>query len=68
MIKSDIKLVDGVRPEGVANLGTVKCYAHGALPDRPVIGDVGKRVSLYLCPAAGIEMLGDHRENVDGRQ
>jgi len=65
VIKSRIELVDGVRPEGVANLGSVKGNADGALTDGSVIGDVGEGEFLDLGPVGGIEMLGDHGLNVD---
>jgi hypothetical protein len=40
MIEHVRELVDGVRAEGVANLGSVKCDARHTAVRRQVIGDV----------------------------
>jgi hypothetical protein len=42
VVQGAVQLVDGARAEGVAYLRSVECDPHGALVDRPVVGDVGE--------------------------
>ncbi len=69
VIEGGEQLVDGLGPEGIANLGPVEGDANGALIDRPVIGDVGERdAPRPLSSETRIEMLGNHGMNVNGRE
>jgi hypothetical protein len=59
-VEGAVELVDGVRAEGVAHLGTVERDARDATVARDVRRDVGVRVrTCSEHPLRGIEQLGD---------
>ena len=53
------QLVDGVRTEGVADLGAIERDPHGAVLDGAVVRDVRELESLDLSPGGRIEQLRD---------
>jgi hypothetical protein len=53
------QLVDGLRPEGVAHLGTVEGDPDDARVDGTVIGEVGEVEALHGPPRGAVEDLGD---------
>jgi len=58
VIEYAIQLVDRVRPEGVADLGSIEGDADHRRPNRSVVGDVGQREPLDRLPDAGIDEAG----------
>jgi hypothetical protein len=50
MVESDVELVDSVRTEGIAHLGTIKGDSHGADLSGAMIGDIGEVESGNLVP------------------
>jgi hypothetical protein len=66
VVEGFIQLVDGVRPKGVANLGSVKGDSHCSLIQGPVIGDVSETEPVDDLPPGFIKVFGDHKLNVDG--
>ena len=59
VVERAVELVDGVRAEGVADLGPVEGDADGAVVDGPVVGDVGEVEAGDLVPAGRVEELRD---------
>src|SRR4029079_13727750 len=63
VVQRAIQLVDGVRAEGVANLGAVEGDSHralrGPLQNCPVVGDVGQVETLHDGPRSRVEDLTD---------
>jgi hypothetical protein len=60
MVQRQVQLVDGVRPEGVADLGPVERDPDRARVDRPVVGDVGKGEPIHGTPLLRVEDLRNH--------
>ncbi len=58
MVESGEQLVDGVRTEGVADVGPVEGDAHGALVDGAVVGDVREGELGHGLPLGGVEQVG----------
>jgi hypothetical protein len=54
VVERPVELVDGVGPEGVANLRPIECDADGRLvpsvEDVPVIGEVAELVTVDRTP------------------
>jgi hypothetical protein len=63
VVERPVKLVDGVRAEGVADLRAVERDAHDALAaaalSGAVVGDVGEGETFDLGPRGGVEQLGN---------
>ena len=60
MIERAVQLIDGVRAEGVADLGPVEGDADRATVHGAVVGDVGEGKPLDLTPPLRFEDLRDH--------
>ena len=60
VVERGVQLVDGVRAEGVADLGPVEGDAHRAVVDGAVVGDVVEVEAGHLAPGCRVEQLGDH--------
>ncbi len=64
MVQRPVELVHGVRPEGVADLGSVEGDPDAAGVDRTVVGDVGELQAGHLLPGAGVEDCGHQLSGV----
>ena len=58
MIERRVQLVDGMWPEGVADLGAVERDPHGADVVGAVVRDVGEVEARHLGPRRRFEDLG----------
>ena len=57
MVEGADQLVDGMRPEGVANLGPVEGNANRAVLDGAVLRDVGELEPVDRFPCGRVEKL-----------
>jgi len=60
MIECLVQLIDGVRAEGIADIGPVERDTDRAAVNRTVLRDVGKGEPCHLTPLPGIEDLRNH--------
>ena len=60
MVERCVQLVNGVRPEGIAHIGTIEGDPHRAKRARAVVGDVGELEPFNRVPGSWIEDLRCH--------
>jgi hypothetical protein len=66
VVEHAVELVDGVRAERVAHLGTIEGHAHDAERDVAVVREVGEREPGDVLPLRGVEERGDQARHGRG--